>query len=547
MLKKFIGILFLILVSIVLISGMSSAAQWAKTYGGVGNDIGNIWPIGDGNYYLSGFTDSFGAGKNDGLIAKLTAGGAVSWAKTFGGTADDYLSAMDLSDGGFFVSGTSKSFGTGNPAVPNNNIIFAKYNSSWVPVFQKVLGGAGEETGYFEETADGGFLFSGDSTSYGASASDYDLLLFKITSAGGLTWKKAYHYSSEDRVSDAVELSDGFLVSASVADKLSTDQNQINDILLMKLNKTTGAVIWKKLLSSASGSLESARFFKTNDGNYLIAGELKLPPSVANPLGVSNILLVKITPAGAILLSKTYASATGANAAITNIINNPDGTFVVSGSLTTLDMNTFTFTSSVLAMKLNANLSIALQKKLGNSGMIIAGITQTGTGEIMLSGIRSATMSAATDALYAKLNPTTFAPIWAKTFGGTGFDWGWLTKTNTNYLLSGYTESFGGATANKANIFGIILDANGNYPNCNVKPFTLPVGNPGLAMANITLTQTASFTLTARTPGAATAIALTKTSPVLQVKNICPAIAAPQGEALEETIEEPLDLQQDSE
>ena len=149
MFKKCIGIMSLVIISMVLISGMSFAAQWAKTYGGAGDDTGNIWPIGDGNYYLSGTTDSFGAGKTDGLIAKLTATGAVSWAKTFGGTADDSLAAMDLADGGFFVSGMSESFGAGNPAAPNSNIVFAKFNSSWVPVFQKVLGGARDETGYF--------------------------------------------------------------------------------------------------------------------------------------------------------------------------------------------------------------------------------------------------------------------------------------------------------------------------------------------------------------------------------------------------------------
>ena len=102
-------------------------------------------------------------------------------------------------------------------------------------------------------------------------------------------------------------------------------------------------------------------------------------------------------------------------------------------------------------------------------------------GEIVLSGTRAASMAATTDVLYAKLNPTTFAPVWAKTFGGAGLNLaGGLIKSGTNYMLSGNTESFGGATVNKANIFGIILDANGNYANCNVKTFTLTVGARGL-------------------------------------------------------------------
>ena len=543
MFKKCIGIMSLVLISMVLISGVSFAAQWAKTYGGTVNDTGSIWPIGDGTYYLSGFTDSFGAGKTDGLIAKLTAAGGVSWAKTFGGTADDYLSAMDLADGGFFVSGTSQSFGTGNPAAPNDNIVFAKFNSSWAPVFQKVLGGARDETGYFRETNDKGFLFVGQSNSYSASATDDDLLLFKITSAGALTWEKAYHYSLTDSISDVVELSDGYLVSASVADKLSTDQNPINDILLMKLNKATGAIIWKKLLSSTTGSLSSSSFFKTNDGNYLLAGGI-------TTAGVSDILLVKITPAGVVLAAKTYGSnAPGTSAYVGNIINNADGSLIVTGSVTALNMTTFTFTSSALAMKFNVDLSIALQKKL-SGGMIYAGIAKAGS-ELILSGFRSATMAGQFDTLYAKLNTTTFAPVWARTFGGARDDMGWLTKLNaSNYLLSGNTETFGGATAGNANIFGIILDANGNYPNCNVKPFTLAVSNPGLTMLPITLKETAP-TIASRTVGAPTSTKLTVKAATLQVKNICPSIAAPQSGALEipldEQPEELLDLPQDVE
>ena len=190
----------------------------------------------------------------------------------------------------------------------------------------------------------------------------------------------------------------------------------------MKLNKATGAIIWKKLLSSTTGSLSSSRFFKTNDGNYLLAG------GITDPSGVSDILLVKITPAGVVLAAKTYGSdAPGTNAYVGNIINNADGSLIVTGSVTALNMTTFTFTSSVLAMKLNADLSIALQKKL-SGGMIYAGITKSGS-ELDLSGFRSATMAGQFDTLYAKLNPTTFAPVWARTFGGARDDNGLAYKT----------------------------------------------------------------------------------------------------------------------
>jgi len=63
----------------------------------------------------------------------------------------------------------------------------------------------------------------------------------------------------------------------------------------------------------------------------------------------------------------------------------------------------------------------------------------------------------------------------------------------------------------------------------------------------VTLTQSASVALTQRTPGAPSAITLTKKTPALQVKNICPAILSQQEGSMEEPFEEQPDLQQNAE
>jgi len=323
----------------------------------------------------------------------------------------------------------------------------------------------------------------------------------------------------------------------------------VTKILVMKLDKATGNVLWKKLLGSAEGSLSSSGLFKTIDGKYLLTGNLSSPPSISDPFGSWEILLVKIDPAsGTVQLAKTFGSNTpGESAVAGNLLLNADGSLVLTGNILAMDMSDYSMKSSVLAMKLASNMSIVWQKDLDGGNGIFAYISKTGS-NVLLTGITgSLTDSVPGDVLYAKLNSTTYAPAWARTFGAAGDEWGVLTKTGTNYLLSGGSESFGGAIAGKANIFGIVLDANGNYPNCNVKPFVLTVGNPGLAISPITLTQATSFTLAQRTPGAPSAITLTKKTPALQVKNICTAIPGPQEGSLEESLEEELNLQQDAE
>ena len=85
--------------------------------GGAGRDRAfGITPLSDGGFIVTGFfygTASFGsttltsAGGWDCFIAKLNADGSYAWAKSAGGTGDDYGSGISsLSDGSSIVTGT---------------------------------------------------------------------------------------------------------------------------------------------------------------------------------------------------------------------------------------------------------------------------------------------------------------------------------------------------------------------------------------------------------------------------------------------------------
>jgi hypothetical protein len=103
-------------------------------------------------------------------------------------------------------------------------------------------------------------------------------------------------------------------------------------------------------------------------------------------------------------------------------------------------------------------------------------------------------------------------------------------------MLGGTTFSFGYATATKGDIFGMILDANGKYPGCYVNPVTLQTTNPGVTSKPLSLI--ASFpTLTARTAGTASSIALPVINAVLPSTNICAPITTAPESPLEEDAE----------
>ncbi len=104
-----------------------SATYFAKTYGGTGEDWAySVQQISGGGYIAAGGTFSFGAGYTDIFLIKTDANGNVQWAKTYGGTGDDRgWSVQQTSDGGYIVAGYTNSFGAGG-----NDIFLVKTDAN---------------------------------------------------------------------------------------------------------------------------------------------------------------------------------------------------------------------------------------------------------------------------------------------------------------------------------------------------------------------------------------------------------------------------------
>ena len=112
---------------IVKLNSLGSIS-WSKTIGGGNYDaIFSIQQTSDGGYIAGGPTASFGAGSYDFLITKLDSSGNISWSKTIGGTNDDVFNdfIQQTSDGGYLVGGVTNSFGAGN-----EDALIAKLDSS---------------------------------------------------------------------------------------------------------------------------------------------------------------------------------------------------------------------------------------------------------------------------------------------------------------------------------------------------------------------------------------------------------------------------------
>lgn len=91
---------------------------WTQTYGGYSND--EAWSAQetiDGGYIIAGFSWISG-NRLDSYLVKTDAAGDMLWTKTYGGSLDDKAySLFQTSDGDYVLTGSTKSFGSGQEDV----------------------------------------------------------------------------------------------------------------------------------------------------------------------------------------------------------------------------------------------------------------------------------------------------------------------------------------------------------------------------------------------------------------------------------------------
>jgi hypothetical protein len=147
---------------------------WVKTYGGISYDNArSVQQTSDGGYIVAGLTSSFGAGNWDVWLIKTDANGNLQWAKTYGGTNYDYAySVQQTSDGGYIMTGGTASFGAGNW-----DVWLIKTDANGNLQWAKTYGGTDDDYAYsVQQTSDGGYILAGVTSSFGAGGSDFFLI-----------------------------------------------------------------------------------------------------------------------------------------------------------------------------------------------------------------------------------------------------------------------------------------------------------------------------------------------------------------------------------
>jgi uncharacterized delta-60 repeat protein len=183
---------------------------WTRTYGGISSDWAeSVQQTADGGYIVAGFTESFGAAGSDFYLVKTNPLGDTLWTRTYGGSSYDWANSVDTtSDGGYIVAGTTESFGAGS-----KDFYLVKTNSLGDTLWTRTYGGSSSDgAGSVQQTADGGYIVAGYTSSFGAGMQDFYLV--KTNSSGEPLWTRTYGGSSTDRAYSVQQTTDGSYVIA---------------------------------------------------------------------------------------------------------------------------------------------------------------------------------------------------------------------------------------------------------------------------------------------------------------------------------------------
>ena len=237
------------------------------------------------------------------------------------------FSLSELSDGRVLLSGTTQPSATGP-----GNPVWAVYNvnrttGALSPVFRKTYKGKGDDHLTITEDSQGVLWGTGSTTSFSLDGKGTDMIVAKINSTTGVpVWSKVYHNNYHDSIAAFIPKGDKFILLANAG------PNTNNQKILLGLLNNLGAPVAGSFKQYGGTGINPAINIKPiSGGNYLVYGVNKTSATDQN----STIFVMKLNSNLSYLWGKKYAAGSDQGLSINDISQNADGSFTLTGSLTT--------------------------------------------------------------------------------------------------------------------------------------------------------------------------------------------------------------------
>jgi len=208
--------------------------------------------------------------KNSLLLYFLCALSNFAWCQTFqnlygGSLNDDFSSIVQIPNGDYIVSGT-----TNSAAVGGANIYIARININGVVVWETIYGGAGEDVSYTSVlNANGNIVVASASSSFNGG-NDLDILLFEIDLLGRIIWSRTYGNRGLDEIPRKINISPAGLVLCST---IGSPGDISPDFYVFEVNNNGSRVIWENRIGIQNGYGDIAcSIIPSRTGGFILVG-----------------------------------------------------------------------------------------------------------------------------------------------------------------------------------------------------------------------------------------------------------------------------------
>lgn len=271
-------------------------------------------------------------------------------------------------------------------------------------------------------TSDSHYVTVGQTFSFGAGYSD--VWMIKFGANGDSIWSRTFGGAADDWGSSVIETSNGNYLIAGTTEQYIGDTK---DALLL-LTDADGHLLWSRTYGG-SGSEEANEVIETSDGGYLLTGY-----TTSTGTGWSDLWLLKTNSVGDSMWSRTYGWSYADEGF--DLVETPDGGFLVVGILSELTYNNYQF----WIVKLNSNGDSLWSRSYGEAYKDEAfAVAKTTDGCYLAAGYKGTTpQPSGYDGWVLKLDSNGDS-LWSRSYGGSGMDW-ILTILELNggdYLFAG--------------------------------------------------------------------------------------------------------------
>ncbi|MBN4062106.1 MAG: hypothetical protein COA57_02310 [Flavobacteriales bacterium] len=292
--------------------------EWEKKVGGKRRDVAtSISAVAEGGFVVAGYTNSQGAGNDDGWVMKFDSKGNIDWEKTYGAHGEERINAITyITDSAYIFTGYNKS------ARQNGLVWVVKIDQDGNTLMDTTFGGdrgGGIPTDVGNAITDQGQI-AAHTRSFGAG--DEDMWLLHINqSTGNKFWDKTYGDIKEEKAFDIVKYKEGLVIAGYTESKGAGS----DDVWLIHVDGK-GNVIREKTFGGHSNE-QGNSIVATADRGLIIAGynHSKGPE-------YSGMWIFKIDENWDIEWEHTFNGYHG-NDNIHSIVATPDGGFAAAGQI----------------------------------------------------------------------------------------------------------------------------------------------------------------------------------------------------------------------